>query len=313
MSEIGGHIIACRLGTLRELTLLLRADHQLLQAVPGRQLRPHHRGVGPGQPDVCPAPGRPRAVAAGRVPGARRRREPVPGHLRPGGGGAHRGRAGHAAGRRRSPATCTPPTPRCRPPWTRPRCCGRKPGWRPRRSVPRWWALRQHGRVELDSYHAAVTDWEPAPLLRTAVRARAATRLPGPGVPVITGWNGAAWATRTTAVSPGPGAASGGHPAVRGRRRQLVAVDVDVAAGGKAAAEAGGLFVAADVTVRNEVAHVFAAAFAACGWSTSRSTTPASRRPRTTRSYHRPGRVAPGPGGQPHLACTCAARRRCRT
>ena len=45
----------------------------------------------------------------------------------------------------------------------------------------------------------------------------------------------------------------------------VVAVDVDVAAGGKAAAEAGGLFVAADVTVPDEVAHTFAAAFAACG------------------------------------------------
>jgi NAD(P)-dependent dehydrogenase (short-subunit alcohol dehydrogenase family) len=45
----------------------------------------------------------------------------------------------------------------------------------------------------------------------------------------------------------------------------VVAVDVDVAAGEKAAAEAGGLFVAADVTVPEEVAHAFAAAFAAYG------------------------------------------------
>jgi NAD(P)-dependent dehydrogenase (short-subunit alcohol dehydrogenase family) len=40
----------------------------------------------------------------------------------------------------------------------------------------------------------------------------------------------------------------------------VVAVDVDVAAGEKAAAEAGGLFVPADVTVPEEVAHAFAVA-----------------------------------------------------
>jgi NAD(P)-dependent dehydrogenase (short-subunit alcohol dehydrogenase family) len=45
----------------------------------------------------------------------------------------------------------------------------------------------------------------------------------------------------------------------------VVAVDVDVATGEKAAAEAGGLFVPADVTVPEEVAHAFAAAFGAYG------------------------------------------------
>jgi NAD(P)-dependent dehydrogenase (short-subunit alcohol dehydrogenase family) len=45
----------------------------------------------------------------------------------------------------------------------------------------------------------------------------------------------------------------------------VVAVDVGVAAGEKAAAEAGGLFVPADVTVPAEVAHAFAAAFGAYG------------------------------------------------
>jgi len=45
----------------------------------------------------------------------------------------------------------------------------------------------------------------------------------------------------------------------------VVAVDVDVAAGEKAAAEAGGLFAPADVTVPEEVAHAFAAAFGAYG------------------------------------------------
>ncbi len=45
----------------------------------------------------------------------------------------------------------------------------------------------------------------------------------------------------------------------------VVAVDIDAAAGEKAAAEAGGLFVPADVTVPEEVAGAFAAAFGRYG------------------------------------------------
>ena len=65
----------------------------------------------------------------------------------------------------------------------------------------------------------------------------------------------------------------------------VVAVDVDVAAGEKAAAEAGGLFVAADVTEPEEVARARSRRRSPpAARSTSRSTTPVSPRLRTTRS-----------------------------
>ena len=44
--------LAGQLACMEELTLLLRAERQLLQAVRGRQLRPHGAGVGPRQPHV---------------------------------------------------------------------------------------------------------------------------------------------------------------------------------------------------------------------------------------------------------------------
>ena len=63
---------------MEELTLLPRAERQLLQAVRGRQLRPHGAGLGPGQPHLRAAGRRSRGVAALREPRARRRRQPVP-------------------------------------------------------------------------------------------------------------------------------------------------------------------------------------------------------------------------------------------
>ena len=69
-----------------------RADDQLLQAVLLRELRPYHGGVGARQPDLRAAPGGARAVAAGGMPGAGRRRQPLPRAGRTGGGRAVRRR-----------------------------------------------------------------------------------------------------------------------------------------------------------------------------------------------------------------------------
>ena len=66
----------------------------------------------------------------------------------------------------------------------------------------------------------------------------------------------------------------------------VVAVDIDDAAGEKAAAETGGLFVHADVTVRRPTwPRRSARRTTPTARSTWRSTTPASRRPTTTRSW----------------------------
>ncbi len=65
----------------------LRAEHQLLQALRRRFVRPDHDRVGARQPDLRGAPGRARAVRADGEPPSRRRRQPLP-------------RAGCDAGRR---------------------------------------------------------------------------------------------------------------------------------------------------------------------------------------------------------------------
>ena len=61
---------------------VLRAEHQLLQALRAGQLRSHLGPLGTGQPHLRAAAGRSRALAPGGEPGARRRREPVPGGRR---------------------------------------------------------------------------------------------------------------------------------------------------------------------------------------------------------------------------------------
>ena len=79
----------------------VRAEHQLLQAVPGRLVRADRGALGHRQPHLLAAPGRAqRRLAAGGEPGTRRRRQPVPGRRRPGRRCAarHRERAG-AGGR----------------------------------------------------------------------------------------------------------------------------------------------------------------------------------------------------------------------
>ena len=82
----------------------------------------------------------------------------------------------------------------------------------------------------------------------------------------------------------------------------MVAVDIDDAAGEKAAAETGGLFVHADVTSETDVAAAFRAAHDTYG-SVDIAFNNAGISPPDDDSIldHRPGRLAPGPGGQPDL------------
>ena len=66
---LGEHFVAGQLAALRELTLLLRAEHQLLQAVRAGQLRADRGPLGRRQPHLRAAAGRARALAAGRRTG----------------------------------------------------------------------------------------------------------------------------------------------------------------------------------------------------------------------------------------------------
>ncbi len=70
-STLMGHFLAGSTGLHGGADVLPRAEHQLLQAVRGRQLRPHGPGLGPRQPHVRPAGRRARGVAAVREPGPR--------------------------------------------------------------------------------------------------------------------------------------------------------------------------------------------------------------------------------------------------
>ena len=86
-----------------------------------------------------------------------------------------------------------------------------------------------------------------------------------------------------TGAGSGIGLATARRLAAEGAR--VVAVDIDKTAGEAAAEEVGGLFVAADVADEAQVSALFdEVARAPTAGSTSRSTTRASRRPRTTRS-----------------------------
>ena len=121
--------LAGQLAGLRELTLLLAPEHQLLQALRGRQLRPDGGGVGPRQPHMLAAGRRQGPVAALREPRRRRRPEPLHGAQRDHRRRAARGRSGararagvrgqrlHRRPRSRAsrarcatPATCSPPS-----------------------------------------------------------------------------------------------------------------------------------------------------------------------------------------------------------
>ena len=61
-----------------DFTLLYAPEHQLLQAVRGRLVRADRDRLGPRQPHLRAAAGRPRRGRADGEPGARRRRQPLP-------------------------------------------------------------------------------------------------------------------------------------------------------------------------------------------------------------------------------------------
>ncbi len=117
----------------------LRAERELLQALPARVVRPDRRRVGRGQPDLRPAGRRARPRAAGGEPGAGRRRQPLPGAGRDARRRVCTGSATSWSWSPPSPATPTRPTP----PASRARCapratCSRRPSWPRRRSARTW-------------------------------------------------------------------------------------------------------------------------------------------------------------------------------
>ena len=94
------HFVAGLLATMADFTLLLRAEHQLLQAVRQGLVRTDRDRLGTRQPDLRGPPGRPRRRGPPGEPGAGRGREPLPRPGRDAGRRAARHRAGAAAGGR---------------------------------------------------------------------------------------------------------------------------------------------------------------------------------------------------------------------
>ena len=142
--------------------LLLRAQHQLLQALRARQLRADRHGLGPGQPHLRVPGRRPRRVAAGGEPGAGRRREPLPGRRRAdrrrparhrqraaARAGVHRQRLRVATSRGSRPTCATPPT-----------CCAGSELAQAAFGPEVVDHYLNAARIELAAYDAAVTDWE---------------------------------------------------------------------------------------------------------------------------------------------------------
>ena len=94
LSRAGEHFLAGLLDAMRELTLCYAPNiNSYKRYVPG-SFAPTGGALGPGQPDLRAAAGRARPVAPGGEPGARRRREPLPGR----GGDDRRGPARHRPG-----------------------------------------------------------------------------------------------------------------------------------------------------------------------------------------------------------------------
>ena len=162
LSELGEHFLAGQLARDARAHALLRPEHQLLQAVRAGQLRADRDPLGPRQPHLRAAPGRPRPVAAGGEPRARRRRQPLPRRRRDDRGGPGRHRAGAAAGAAPSGATPTLDT-------------GARVPHTLREALELWEKsdlareafgdevvdhYANNARVELAAFDAAVTDWE---------------------------------------------------------------------------------------------------------------------------------------------------------
>ena len=162
MSDVGRSFIAGQLAHMQELSLLFAPNINSYKRFAAGLVRADRDRVGPRQPHLRAAARRARRRAAAGEPRARRRREPLPR------GGRRWSRPASTASRRagaasrRSTATPTPPTARrCRAPARTRSTCGRaRSGW-PRPSAT---TCRHHyanmGRIELEAFGRAVTDWE---------------------------------------------------------------------------------------------------------------------------------------------------------
>ena len=164
VARSGSTSLAGLLATMREFTPAVRAEHQLLQAVPARLVRADRGALGRGQPHLRAAGGRARAGACGWRTGCpaatstRTWRSPA---LVAGGAARHRERA--AAGgrvrrqrlRRRDGAAGAGDAARGA------RRCGRASAWPAAAFGDEVVAhYANNARVELAAFDAAVTDWE---------------------------------------------------------------------------------------------------------------------------------------------------------
>ena len=154
--------VAGQLAALRGADALLRAAHQLVQALRRGLVRADRGRVGRRQPHLRDARRRPRPVAPRREPPAGRRRQPVPRAGVDDRGRPRRHRLASSSSSRRSRATRTPPTSSaCR------RTSTTRATSSPQSDLARE-AFGQevvdhylnHAQVELDAFEAAVTDWE---------------------------------------------------------------------------------------------------------------------------------------------------------
>ena len=82
LSRPGERVLAGLLATMREFTLLYAPNINSYKRYQPGIVRADRAALGRGQPHLRAAAGRARAVAAGGEPGARRRRQPVPGDRR---------------------------------------------------------------------------------------------------------------------------------------------------------------------------------------------------------------------------------------
>ena len=162
--ETGQRVLAGLLATMREFSAAVRAEHQLLQAVPAGLVRADRAALGRRQPHLRAAGGRARAGHAGGEPGAGRRRQPVPGDRRRWSPGRCTASRTSWSWRTSSPATrtTTPSAPRV--PAHAARRAGAVGGLGGGRAAAFGDEVVAHyannARVELAAFDAAVTDWE---------------------------------------------------------------------------------------------------------------------------------------------------------
>ncbi|CAA9385787.1 MAG: Glutamine synthetase family protein in hypothetical Actinobacterial gene cluster, partial [uncultured Nocardioides sp.] len=149
----------------------LRAEHQLLQALRRRVVRPDHHRVGARQPDLRRAPGGPRRRGADGEPRAGRRRQPLPGAGRDARGRPARHRAGARARARAGRQRLRQRRPRADPDDPARGARGlrrlRRRAGRPRRRRGR--PLHQHGRRRAGGVRRGRDRLGAVPRLREAV------------------------------------------------------------------------------------------------------------------------------------------------